>query len=359
MSDPFSRERLASANPEAHARRRLAAKPWFVSRFHRPIAAVTITSVPSILQAESDMAYQVPRVQIVPRSDDQVSFQVDGQERLRWHAAARYPRPCFFPLIGPSGRSLTRMGHPAAPDHGHHRSLWFGHVDIGGVNFWEERGGAQQIRQDAWVHYQDGPDQAGMVVRLGWYDSHNVRLMQQELIAVYQPLPAGEGWLELQATFTPVLDQLPLGKTNFGFLGLRVAASMSALYGGGKLTSSEGGVGEREIFAKSARWMDYSGPITGDAWEGVTWFDHPSNPRHPSLWHVRDDGWMSPAFCLKEGYALQKSKPLRLRYGFLLHARAVEQELADEKWRMFAKSAPLEVVPAERPWRVALRRAKG
>src|SRR5215510_13653797 len=86
--------------------------------------------------------------------------------------APRYPRPFIFPLVGPSGRSVTRMGHPAAPDHGHHRALWWGHQKVGGVNFWEERGGAQQVRQDDWVHYQDGPEEAGIVVHLGWYDAH-------------------------------------------------------------------------------------------------------------------------------------------------------------------------------------------
>jgi hypothetical protein len=85
--------------------------------------------------------FRVLRVQVVPQPDDQVSFHVEGQERLRWQAARRYPRPFFFPLLGPSGRPLTRMGHPAAPDHDHHRPLWWGHQDVGGVNFWEERGG--------------------------------------------------------------------------------------------------------------------------------------------------------------------------------------------------------------------------
>jgi hypothetical protein len=303
------------------------------------------------------MPYQVPQVQLVPQPDDQISFQVDGQERLRWHASPRYPRPFFFPVVGPSGRSLTRMGHPAAPDHGHHRSLWWGHQNVGGVNFWEERGGLQQIRQDEWVHYQDGADEAGMVVRLGWYDSHKVRLLQQELIAVYRPLPQWAGWLELQSTFTPVLDELPLGKTNFGFLGLRVAASMSAHYGGGRLSSSEGGVGEKAVFGRPARWVDYSGPIRDEAWEGITWFDHPANPQHPTAWHVRDDGWMSAAFCLREAYTLRKSAPLRLRYGFHIHARDVVTEFAADRLQRFAESAPWEVVKAERPWRVRLQRA--
>ncbi len=302
------------------------------------------------------MGYEVPRVQIVPQPDDQVSFQVDGQERLRWHWAPGYPRPFFFPIIGPSGRSLTRMGHPAAPDHDHHRSLWWGHQNVGGVNFWEERGGSQQIRQENWIHYQDGPGEAGIVVRLGWFDAHKVKLLQQELIAVYQLLPGGEGWLELQTTFLPTVDKLPLGRTNFGFLGLRVAASLSAHYGGGRLTNSEGATGEKALFARQARWVDYSGPNRGDAWEGITWFDHPSNPNYPASWHVRDDGWMSAAFCLREGRDLLKGQGLRLRYGFHVHARPVDARLATPYRETFEKAPAWEVTPVARPWRVSLRR---
>jgi hypothetical protein len=303
------------------------------------------------------MPYAVPRVQVVPQPDDQVSFQVDGRERLRWHGVPRAPRPFFFPVVGPSGRSLTRLGHPAAPDHGHHRSLWWGHRDVAGVNFWEERGGKAHIRQDDWVHYQDGPDEAGMVVRLGWYDAHGVRLLRQELIAVYRPLPDDEGWVELQARFVPALDELRLGQTNFGLLGLRVAASLSTHYGGGRPSSSAGGVGEQAVFGKPAVWMDYSGPSAGAEWEGITWFDHPSNPRAPASWHVRDDGWMSPAFCLREGYTLHKAQPLRLRYGFHVHARDVDRKGAADRHQAFADSSAWEVVAAKRPWRVALRRA--
>lgn len=302
------------------------------------------------------MAFQTPRVQIVPQADDQVSFQVDGQERLRWHAAPRYPRPFFFPLIGPAGRSVVRLGHPADPSHGHHRSFWWGHQSVGGVNFWEERGGAQQVRQEDWVHYQDGADEAGMVVRIGWFDAHKVKLLTQELIAVYRPLEQGEGWLELRTTFTSPVDDLPLAKTNFGFLGLRVAASMSAHYGGGKLTNSEGATGEAPILWKPATWVDYSGPIVGERWEGVTWFDHPTNPRYPASWHVRDDGWMSAAFCQRDAYTFKKNEPLLLRYGFHVHAGPVDAKTAETRRKAFADSPAWEVVKVERPWRVKLQR---
>lgn len=305
------------------------------------------------------MPYRVPRVQVVPQPQDQVSVQVEGVERLRWHAGHGAPRPFFFPLIGPSGRSVTRMGHPAAPDHDHHRSLWWGHFDVGGVDFWGERGGTQQIRQEGWIHYQDGDDEAALAVRIGWFDAHKVRLLQQEMIASFRPLPDGESWLELQTTFTPVMDGLPLGKTNFGFIGLRVAKSLCAHYGGGRLTGSEGAVGEPANFAKPARWMDYSGPVDEKRSEGVTWFDHPANPRYPTHWHVRDDGWMSPAFCLVEGMTLKKSSPLVLRYGLHVHARDVNPTVADARAKTFAATPAWELVPAERPWRVVLRRRTG
>lgn len=302
------------------------------------------------------MAFIVPSVQVVPQADDQLSFQVDGVERLRWHFASRYPRPFFFPLVGPSGRGLTRMGHPAAPDHDHHRSLWWGHHSVGGVNFWEERGGTQQVRQDGWVHYQDGSEESAMVVRLGWYDAHKVRLLQQELIAVFHPLEEKETWLELQTQFTPILDELKLGKTNFGFLGLRVAAGMSELYGDGRLTGSGGGKGEGELFGKVADWMDYSGPVIGEKREGITFFDHPANPGSPVSWHVRGDGWMSPAFNLRQEYALKKKSPLLLRYALHLHAGDVDVKAAVARHKRFADAKLWEVVAAKRPWRVSLRR---
>jgi hypothetical protein len=181
-------------------------------------------------------------------------------------------------------------------------------------------------------------------------------LIQQEMIAVYRPLPGGESWLELQTSLTPVMDKLALPRTNFGFMGLRVAASLSAHYGGGRLTSSEKGVGEKAIFAKPARWMDYSGPIVGETWEGITWFDHPTNPRHPPSWHVRDDGWMSPAFCLRDDYTLERKRPLQLRYGLHLHSRAVDLKVAEAGGKRFADMPAWEVVAAKKPWRVQLRR---
>ncbi|MCA9058300.1 MAG: PmoA family protein, partial [Planctomycetaceae bacterium] len=49
-----------------------------------------------------------PRCRILPEAGHQVSFQIDGREVLRWHEGRDYPRPYFYPVVGPSGQSLTR-----------------------------------------------------------------------------------------------------------------------------------------------------------------------------------------------------------------------------------------------------------
>lgn len=271
------------------------------------------------------MPYRIPRCQIIPLPDHQATFLIDGRERLRWHFGTNYPRPFFFPLNGPSGMSLTRMGHPGAPNHDHHQSIWFAHNKVLGIDFWGNTSPAR-IRQKEWLAYADGDDEAVMAVKLGWFDGHDPKeLLEQELIAAVRPGENGETLVELQSTFLPTADLLEFGKTNFGFLAVRVAKSLSAHFGGGQLSDSEGRVGEPAIFGNRARWMDYSGPVAiavqGEAvTEGITYFDHPSNPGHPTHWHVREDGWMGASACFAEPLTITKAAPLVLRY--LLHAHA-------------------------------------
>ena len=85
------------------------------------------------------MGYHIPRCRILPLPDSQTSFQIDGHERLRWHSGESYPRPFFYPLLGPTGSPLTRMGHPGAPNHDHHRSIWFAHHKVLGIDFWSDQ----------------------------------------------------------------------------------------------------------------------------------------------------------------------------------------------------------------------------
>jgi hypothetical protein len=254
---------------------------------------------------------------------------VEGTERLRWHFSKAHPRPFFYPLNGPSGRSLTRIGHPGAPNHDHHRSVWFAHHDVLGIDFWSDQT-PSFIRQQEWLCYQDGQEEAVMACRLGWFDGHDPQpLLEQELVAAVRPASDGGTLLELQFTMRPVAEMLEFGKTNFGFLAVRVAKSISAYFGGGQLTSSQGRHGEPEIFAHPARWVDYSGPTADDTREGITYFDHVANPNYPARWHVREDGWMGASVCMDAPVVTRREAPLSLRYLLHAHSGDVDTEQAE------------------------------
>jgi methane monooxygenase PmoA-like len=289
----------------------------------------------------------VPRCTVLPLPDHQGSFQVDGHERLRWHFGPDYPRPFFYPLIGPaSGLSLTRMGHPGDPGHDHHRSIWFAHEKVSGVNFWSDTGRAR-IRQKQWLAYEDGEAEAIMAVRLGWADGHDPKdVLEQDVLAAILPGPGKETFLEIQSVFRPAAEQLEFGKTNFGFLAVRVAKAISAFFGGGTLTSSAGDTGEPAIFGKPARWVDYSGEQPGGHKEGITYFDHPANPGHPANWHVREDGWMGASTCFGGPRATTRKDPLVLRYLLHAHTGPLDAKRAGEVFEAFGKRPEFELVKA-------------
>jgi hypothetical protein len=95
---------------------------------------------------------------------------------------------------------------------------------------------------------------------------------------------------------------------------------------GGRLLNSDGLDGERQAWGKHADWCDYSGNIDGHP-VGVTLMPDPATFDR-GWFHVRDYGLMvanpiersekrngEPAKLV-----LARGKPLRLRFGVLLHA---------------------------------------
>jgi hypothetical protein len=272
--------------------------------------------------------FQLSRCEIIPLPGQQVSFRIHGEEKLRWHFDAGYTRPFFHPFRGPSGAGLTRIGHPGAQNHDHHRSVWFAHHDVNGFDFWSENGGTK-IRQKLWYAYRDGEEEAVMASLLGWFDPQGGEVMEADLVTALRPLRTGEHLVEIQLTLRPAkkAEKVELGKTNFGVIAVRVAKTMTVHFGGGQIVDSRGRLGEAEIFGKAARWMDYSGPVASGTGpgrkaviEGITLFDHPGNPNFPAKWHVREDGWMGPSLCRDADVIVTAEAPLVLRY--LLHAHA-------------------------------------
>jgi hypothetical protein len=235
----------------------------------------------------------VPRVQALPLPRNEVSFQRDGQELARFCFAPDQRRPFIYPVNGPSGRSLTRMGHPHDPEtHSHHNSVWFSHQSVGGVNFWEDRGGRIEHRRV--LRFEDGDELAYVETENAWLGKEGQTALNDRRRVAVRTLGNREWLLLLDLELRAPDADVPLGQTAFGMLGARMAKTIGVNDGGGTIRNSEGGVDEAGCFRKPARWMDYSGPITANVMEGITIFDHPKNPHHPVPFRFiaeTTDGW--------------------------------------------------------------------
>ncbi len=292
----------------------------------------------------------VPVLQTVPLPYEQISFQRDGQEITRYHFGSALKRSFVYPVIGPAGRSLTRMGHPHDPvGHSHHNSIWVSHNDVNGTSFWTDRGkNTGQIIHQRIEKMTDGNTEAFVTAVNAWIDdaSKKTLLLERRRIDIVL-LDKGEWFMILDLELEAKLD-VTFGKTPFGLVAVRMAKTIGVHDGGGTIRNSAGQVNEREVFWKPAKWVDYSGAITPKAVEGITLMDHPGNVNHPSVYHVRNDGWMGSSLTFHDALKLGAGKSLRLRYGFYIHAGQPSVAAIENRWAEFAKTTIDELKPKKK-----------
>ena len=179
-----------------------------------------------------------------------------------------------------------------------------------------------------------------MVAENEWVDKDG-KVLLNETRTVSVTLLEGKEWLlVIDSTFTVKDKPVTLGKTPFGLLGVRMAKTIGVNDGGGRIRNSEGGVNEKEVLWKQARWVDYSGAIANGKIEGITLFDHPGNPNHPSYFHVRNDGWMGASLTFEGPRDISPDKPLHLRYGLYIHSGMKPLPEIDRQWKRFAEMPP-------------------
>jgi len=304
-------------------------------------SALLLLALSTATQIDLPSPKPVAHLQVLPLPSDQASIERGGREIARYYFAKDLHRPFLYPLIGPSGKSLTRMGHPRDPNgHSHHNSCWVSHHDVGGVAFWNDAKTSEgRIVHLRVLRYEDANDEALIEVQNAWIDKVGLgkTLLEEQRAMRFRPQASGQWLLVLDITLAAPKESVTLGKTNFGFVGVRMAKTIGVHDGGGTIRNSQGAVNEPQVHEKPARWVDYSGPITPTAREGITLLDHPQNINHPSVFHVRDDGWMGAALNFAAPHTIEPGKPLKLRYGLWIHADVPTPAAIDEQFAAFAK----------------------
>ena len=295
-----------------------------------------------------------PRVQAVPLPKQECAFEIDGLEVTRYHYGVEAPKPYLFPVRGPAGRRLTGMAHPYDPiGHRHHRSIWVGHRDVNGVNFWEETEDARRRADDARWRADDarwraeivtdgiegfaqGSRAASATFRHRWLGAEGQALLEEQRTIIVHALAGDERYLDITLALTAADRTVTLGKTPFGFLGIRVSPMMAVKDGQGEIRNAEGERNETGVHWKRSRWVDYTGTVSPEERNGIALFDHPGNPRFPTYFHVRDDGWMGASFCYEAPYELAQGERLVLRYRLYIHGSRATSAIIDQHWESFA-----------------------
>ncbi|MCC6355958.1 MAG: PmoA family protein [Verrucomicrobiae bacterium] len=282
---------------------------------------------------------EFPMMQAVPLPGDAVSFQRDGTEVAAVRFGAGLRRPFIFPIAGPSGRWLTRMGHPGDPEgHRHHNSVWISHKDVNGVSFWEDAGQGRIVHRRI-ERFEDGPRESAMVSLNAWEDGGGKVLVEERRRVAVRALAGGETMLVLEVELAASHGPVTFGATPFGLIGVRMAKTLGVKDGAGRIQNSEGGINEEGTFRKPARWVDYAGRSAPGCVEGIALMDHPGNPGHPAAFHTRDDGWMGACLSKDAPVSVPSGGTLRVRYGLYIHAGGCDPGKIDALWREFAEEA--------------------
>jgi hypothetical protein len=245
-----------------------------------------------------------PGVELAELPEARLSVHIGGEHFTTYYFGSDVVRPYFHPLMGPTGKPVTR-GYPMIPDvegetrdHPHHKGFYVAHGDVNGADNWSEGANHSTMRHAGFQRLVSGPVYGGFDETVEWLDRDGREVMTETRRVSFFNLGADEHLFDVALRFQANHGTVTFGDTKEGgLISIRVASSMDGPTrqrpdGKGRIENAYGGIQEEETWGKRAMWCDYTGPVEGEI-VGVCMMDHPTNPRYPTNWHVRAYGLMT------------------------------------------------------------------
>jgi hypothetical protein len=257
-------------------------------------------------------------VKLTPMKD-RVRVEIDGQLFTEYVFGDGASRPYCYPVNAPDGTGLTRdfpQKDTPGEDHDHpwHRSIWFAHSFVNGVDFWNEAGGdvgkspsaKGRTEHESFIETSSG--KVGVIKeKVRWVAPGGKLICTDERTLRFHSVAEGR-FIDFEITLqAPANEPLVMGDNKDGTMATRLAQWMTMPHSvntaekdaNGKAIKKEVGgtghiitaTGERDAAAwgKRADWCDYHATRDGKTY-GVAIFDHPKNIQHPTWWMARDYG---------------------------------------------------------------------
>lgn len=275
-----------------------------------------------------------------------VHVTIGGKPFTTYHVGSNdgkpYVRPFFYPVRAADGTPVTADQLTEGGDHPHHRSMYVAHGAVNGVDHWALRRNPAKQRHVKFSKVEGDTIEQELV----WDDNDGGPMLKENRTLRFMAFADGSRGVDFTLVFEPVDEPVTFEDTKeAGLCTVRAAKGISQK-GSVVVMNATGASGEKTIWGKPAKWCDISGKIEGKPY-GIAILDHPSNPRHPSNWHVREYGLMGAnAFGLHDfdrknpagtgDFRMEKGKPVTFRYRVVIHQADAKGAGLDEKWEAFA-----------------------
>lgn len=231
--------------------------------------------------------------------EDRVRVEIDGQLFTEYITKGG-PFPYCYPVLAADGTQLNRdfpmkKTEGEEDDHPHHRSLWFTHGSVNGVDFWSESPRRGRIVNDSVT--ASTKDGVGIIhSKNRWVQPDGTVACTDDTTLRFRAIPDGR-LIDFEVTIHATEDKPTVfGDTKEGAMAIRVAQWMTAPHDFKKakvetkgVIINDSGQTQTAAWGKKSKWVDYHAEKDGKTY-GVAMFDNPQNPRHPTWWHVRDYG---------------------------------------------------------------------
>jgi hypothetical protein len=265
------------------------------------------------------------------QKDNRIFVRYDNLPILGYRANAETKYPYFYPLAGPkTGLSLTTESSLPYP---HHRGLWLGCDPINGGNYWADNGlESGQIKSVdlKLIKAEKGRNSVVFTQKCEWKRKGSHPSNDERKHTITRP---NDNLVFIDCEFKLTAQQdVSIKKAKHSFFAMRAASDISPPYGG-TLINSEGGIGAKGTYGKTANWCGYFGKrrLSPDVTEGIVIMNHPDNFGGKCPWFTRDYGHLSPSpfnFRKKET-TIPKGKLLKLSYRVVLFAGTPKERNLD------------------------------
>ncbi len=283
-------------------------------------------------------------------SSEPAGWQIyQGDDLFAGYISDSNGTPIVYPLVGPGGHAMTRNFpmkddvKTERSDHDHHRSLWFTHGDVNGVDFWLDDENCGKIVQRDGKAEVDEDGAVVVVTNNDWLDAEGNRVLSDTRRFSFRSVK-GRRIIDCDFLLKASEGDVNFGDTKEGSFGIRVAGTIKVDADlGGEITNAEGET-NKDAWGKKSAWVNYSGPVDGDP-VGITIHDHPSSFGYPCRWHVRTYGlFAANPFGVHDftgidktnGVVLTKDSQMRLNYRVVLYEGEFDAEVAAADSQQYA-----------------------